>query len=100
MVQMVWFSSNCKKGKVKTMKWLNYIIFAVQARVGHKKYGVSPEYMEIALRIQYHRKRDNWSQKRYEQEMLALAMRYPEDVKRHMQYDERMKDDTATAKET
>ena len=73
------------------MKWLNYFIFAVQARKNHKKYEVSPEYMEIALRIQYHRKADHWTQERYDQELLALALRYPE----HMEYEERQgKNDT------
>ena len=63
-----------------------YIKFAIQARLKHKKYGVSAEYMEIVLRIEYHRVRDNWSEERYQRELVALALKFPDSAIRHMKY--------------
>jgi hypothetical protein len=65
---------------------LPYSKFAIQALVQHKKYGVSPEYMEIVLRIQYHRVKDHWTKERYEAELMALAIRFPNEVVKHMEF--------------
>jgi hypothetical protein len=63
---------------------LPYVLFAIQARTLCKRYTVSAEYMEIVLRIEWHRKRDPWTDTRYQQELQALAGRYPDDVLKHM----------------
>ena len=66
------------------MKLLAYLVFAVQARLLHKRYGVRPEYMEIVLRIEWHRKREHWNEWRYQRELQILAARYPDDAARHL----------------
>jgi hypothetical protein len=62
-----------------------YALFAIQARRRCKEYGVSAEYMEVVLRIEWHRKVDHWSEGRYKQELAALYLRFPEDATRHVE---------------
>lgn len=68
-----------------TMKWLVYPLFALQARMYHRRWHVSAEYMELILRIEWHRKHEHWDEGRYELEMMSLARRFPHDFQTHMQ---------------
>ncbi len=43
---------------MKAKDFFPYLLFAAQARALHKQWNVSAEYMEIVLRIEWHRKRD------------------------------------------
>jgi hypothetical protein len=68
------------------MNLIPYLVFAIQARLQHKRYGVSAEYMELVLRIEWHKEQEHWSEERYRAELITLTLRYPDDVRKHFEY--------------